>query len=120
MSATLILLAVLKSLVVVGWVMTLAAVLTWVDRRQGAMMQDRVGPNRAVIWLPTRVAQGLLLLSGLGVAGIVAYLPLWHPMGLPVRPARRVRALVDALGHRGARSPPGCPQRLRPVRGFDG
>ena len=77
MNATLILLAVLKSLLVLGWVMTLAGVLTWVDRRQGAMIQDRVGPNRAVIWLPTVVAQGLLFLPALVVAVLVAYLPLW-------------------------------------------
>ena len=35
--------------------MNLAVVLTWVDRRQGAMIQDRVGPNRAVAWLPTKL-----------------------------------------------------------------
>ena len=28
--------------------MNVAVILTWVDRRQGAMIQDRVGPNRAV------------------------------------------------------------------------
>ena len=31
--------------------MNVAVVLTWVDRRQGSMIQDRVGPNRAVAWL---------------------------------------------------------------------
>jgi NADH-quinone oxidoreductase subunit H len=41
--------------------MNLAVVLTWVDRRQGAMIQDRVGPNRAVAWLPTPIAQALAL-----------------------------------------------------------
>lgn len=53
--------------------MNLAVVLTWVDRRQGAMIQDRVGPNRAVAWIPTRIAQGLALgpalLLALGVLG---------------------------------------------------
>ena len=36
----------------------MAVVLTWVDRRQGSMIQDRVGPNRAVAWIPTFIAQG--------------------------------------------------------------
>jgi len=55
--------------------MNLAVVLTWVDRRQGAMIQDRVGPNRAVAWLPTPIAQGLALgpavLLAVGVLGYV-------------------------------------------------
>jgi NADH-quinone oxidoreductase subunit H len=54
--------------------MNLAVVLTWVDRRQGAMIQDRVGPNRAVAWLPTPLAQVMavgpaLLLAG----GVIGY-----------------------------------------------
>lgn len=31
-------------------VMPLASLLTWAERRQSAMMQDRLGPNRANIW----------------------------------------------------------------------
>jgi NADH-quinone oxidoreductase subunit H len=34
---------------VLGFIMLLAGVLTWMERRQSAMMQDRVGPNRANI-----------------------------------------------------------------------
>ena len=53
--------------------MNLAVVLTWVDRRQGSMIQDRVGPNRAVAWIPTPIAQGLALgpavLLAVGVLG---------------------------------------------------
>ncbi len=51
--------------------MNLAVILTWADRRQGAMIQDRVGPNRAVAWIPTRVAQALAVLPALGLAGAV-------------------------------------------------
>jgi NADH-quinone oxidoreductase subunit H len=40
---------VVKILVMVGFVVNLGALLTWYDRRGGAMMQDRVGPNRAGI-----------------------------------------------------------------------
>ncbi len=53
------LLFILKAFVVVMFAMNVAVILTWADRRQGAMIQDRVGPNRAVAWIPTVVAQGL-------------------------------------------------------------
>src|SRR5262245_31278011 len=36
-------------LVVLALVMPLASLLTWAERRQSAMMQDRLGPNRANI-----------------------------------------------------------------------
>jgi NADH-quinone oxidoreductase subunit H len=40
--------AVVKMLLLVlGVVMPLASLLTWMERKQSAMMQDRVGPNRA-------------------------------------------------------------------------
>src|SRR6478609_4218535 len=54
--------------------MNVAVVLTWVDRRQGSMIQDRVGPNRAVAWLPTPIAQGLAVGPALLVAvGVLGY-----------------------------------------------
>src|SRR6266403_915868 len=34
---------------IMGLVMPLASLLTWLERRQSAMMQDRLGPNRANI-----------------------------------------------------------------------
>jgi NADH-quinone oxidoreductase subunit H len=39
-----------KVIFVVGAVMTLAALLTWVERKQSAVMQDRIGANRAAIF----------------------------------------------------------------------
>jgi NADH-quinone oxidoreductase subunit H len=48
MNGTQIVWALIKILVMIGFVVNGAAILTWLDRRQGAMMQDRVGPNRAV------------------------------------------------------------------------
>ena len=38
-----------RSSIMVMFVLNLAAILTWADRRQSAMIQDRIGPNRAVI-----------------------------------------------------------------------
>jgi len=37
---------------ILGFLMPLASILTWMERRQSAMMQDRLGPNRANIPLP--------------------------------------------------------------------
>src|SRR5947207_14553922 len=42
--------------IILGFVMPLASVLTWMERRQSAMMQDRLGPNRAYI----SIAGGML------------------------------------------------------------
>src|ERR1700753_1843989 len=67
------LLFVLKAFVVVMFAMNVAVILTWVDRRQGAMIQDRVGPNRAVAWIPTPVAQGLAFGPALAVVALVVY-----------------------------------------------
>ena len=35
-----------------GMVLNLAGLLTWVERKQSAVMQDRIGANRAFIFLP--------------------------------------------------------------------
>src|SRR6187431_759823 len=70
------LLFVLKAFVVVMFAMNVAVILTWADRRQGAMIQDRVGPNRAVAWIPTKVAQGLAVGPALVVVAVVAFVVL--------------------------------------------
>jgi NADH-quinone oxidoreductase subunit H len=62
-------LALVKAGFVVIFGLTLAAILTWFDRRGGGMFQDRVGPNRAVFFLPTRAAQALVVVPAVLVAG---------------------------------------------------
>jgi NADH-quinone oxidoreductase subunit H len=62
----------LKILVALLFVLNTAALLTWGERRQSAMIQDRVGPNRAVIFLPGTAVKVGVLLAGLGVAGALA------------------------------------------------
>ncbi|HVR20161.1 MAG TPA: NADH-quinone oxidoreductase subunit H, partial [Polyangiaceae bacterium] len=76
-----LLLILLKVVLVVLVMMHIAVFLTWADRRQGAMIQDRIGPNRAVIWLPTPLAQGMALLPALGAAALVALLVWKGPEG---------------------------------------
>ncbi len=49
MTGAQVLWAIVKIAVMIGFLFNVAALLTWVDRRQSAMIQDRIGPNRAVL-----------------------------------------------------------------------
>src|SRR5580698_4443843 len=49
MTLTQLVWTLIKILIMVMFVLNLAAILTWADRRQSSMIQDRIGPNRAVI-----------------------------------------------------------------------
>jgi NADH-quinone oxidoreductase subunit H len=73
MSAVAVALVGLKAFLVVMFAMNVGVVLTWADRRQGAMIQDRVGPNRAVAPIPTPLAQAALVLPALAIAAGVLY-----------------------------------------------
>ncbi|NWJ40684.1 MAG: NADH-quinone oxidoreductase subunit NuoH [Geothrix sp.] len=46
---------VLKVVIVFAGVMSLAAIFTWVERRGSAMIQDRIGPNRAALFGKIRI-----------------------------------------------------------------
>ena len=50
--------------------MPVAVLLTWADRRQGAMIQDRVGPNRAAIFMSGKLAAALTVIPALGLAAL--------------------------------------------------
>src|SRR5262245_6838903 len=41
--------SLIKIIVTIFWVMNIASLLTWVERKQSAVMQDRIGANRANI-----------------------------------------------------------------------
>ncbi len=56
-----ILYIVLKIALMIAFTLNLGAILTWADRRQSAMIQDRIGPNRAVI----KIGKFELRLAGL-------------------------------------------------------
>ncbi len=68
--------SMVKVLVVVLFLLNMAALSVWADRRQSAMVQDRVGPNRAVVNLPATLVQGILVVTAIAIAGLIAY-PLW-------------------------------------------
>lgn len=61
----------LKAFVVAMFGMNVGVVLTWVERRMRAMIQDSVGPNRANIPLPGKLAAVLAAAPALLVAGVV-------------------------------------------------
>jgi NADH-quinone oxidoreductase subunit H len=69
-----LLFTVLKILVVLLFVINTAALLTWGERRQCAMIQDRVGPNRAVVYLPGVLLKAASLAIGVGLAAAI----LWN------------------------------------------
>ncbi|HVU01545.1 MAG TPA: complex I subunit 1 family protein [Polyangiaceae bacterium] len=63
-----------KAFFVVMFAMNVAVLLTWADRRYGALLQDRVGPDRAVVWLPRRAAQGAAFVPALlAAAGVLGF-----------------------------------------------
>src|SRR5262245_9390671 len=41
--------SLIKIVVTIFWVMNIASLFTWVERKQSAVMQDRIGANRANI-----------------------------------------------------------------------
>lgn len=69
MTMTTLIWTVVKVAVMVGFLFNVAGLLTWYDRRGGAMMQDRIGPNRAslkIFGFELRIA-GLLHTAADGV-----------------------------------------------------
>jgi NADH-quinone oxidoreductase subunit H len=81
-----IILMLVRSLAPVLLIMPIAIMLTWADRRVGAMIQDRVGPNRSVIWLPTRIAQGAAVAPALGACALVAFCAFGYLAGFGEAP----------------------------------
>ena len=41
----------------VGMLMTFGTVLTWVERKQAAVMSDRIGANRAYVRIPFKIGR---------------------------------------------------------------
>ena len=81
-------LAIVKILIVILFLLNTAAIATWADRRQSAMVQDRVGPNRAVVHLPSTIVRLIVLLPP-SILGGIALLPLLRG----IRPEMAVQTL---------------------------
>ncbi len=76
-----------KIIVVLGFCLGVGGMLTWNDRRMSAMMQDRIGPNRAAIVLPAWLARVLFASPAFLAAAAIA---AWAWFGrLPAIPAAR-------------------------------
>jgi NADH-quinone oxidoreductase subunit H len=73
-----LILSVVKSLVIILFLLNMALLTVWIDRRQSAMVQDRVGPNRAVVYLNPHVARVLLVAPAILVAAVFS-INWWHP-----------------------------------------
>jgi NADH-quinone oxidoreductase subunit H len=65
-------LALVKIVILIGFFLNMAAVGIWADRRQSAMVQDRVGPNRAVASLPSMAVRAIVLLPPALLGAIAA------------------------------------------------
>ena len=81
-------LAIVKILIVILFLLNTAAIATWADRRQSAMVQDRVGPNRAVVHLPSTLVRLIVLLPP-SILGGIALLPALRG----IRPEMAVQTL---------------------------
>ncbi|MBI5532319.1 MAG: NADH-quinone oxidoreductase subunit H [Deltaproteobacteria bacterium] len=81
---------VIKIAAILGFALGVGGALTWNDRRMSAMMQDRVGPNRAAFVLPSWLARIMFAGPAMLVAGALA---AWTYFGkLPETPAGAHRA----------------------------
>jgi NADH-quinone oxidoreductase subunit H len=95
MSLAQLVFTLIKIAVVLGFCLGVGGALTWNDRRMSAMMQDRVGPNRAVFKLPPALARVLFAGPPVLVAGAVG---AWGVLGkLSSTPAGAHRATERIL-----------------------
>lgn len=74
-----VLLGALKAVAVCMFALNVGVILTWVERRVRGMIQDCIGPNRAGIPVPGKIAAVALALgpgltAALGVAGLALFL----------------------------------------------
>ncbi len=68
---------IVKILVIFMFLLNMAALSIWADRRQSAMLQDRVGPNRAVAHVPSHPLRAVIFIVSVLVAAPFGVL-FWH------------------------------------------
>lgn len=69
-----ILVIIVKILVIFMFLLNMAAISIWADRRQSAMVQDRVGPNRAVVHVPSHALRAIIFFGSVLVAAPFGFL----------------------------------------------
>jgi NADH-quinone oxidoreductase subunit H len=80
MTLAFIVASLVKVVVAIGFLMNGAAIGAWADRRQSAMVQDRVGPNRAVVHVPSHPLRLVIFVVAALVALPFGYVFwLWAP-----------------------------------------
>ena len=92
MSVVEFVLAFAKIALLLLFFLNMAAIATWADRRQSAMVQDRVGPNRAVVYLPNLVGRALAFVPAL-LLGVVAMVTFFREVSARVALERMTVAL---------------------------
>jgi NADH-quinone oxidoreductase subunit H len=88
MSGAELVVILIKIVLMVGFFVNMAAIGIWADRRQSAMVQDRIGPNRAVVNLPSNVVRVIVLLpptllGALALLPALPFLPAFDALRLP-------------------------------------
>lgn len=71
----------LKVLVAIGFLAQVAAILLWVERKQSAMMQNRIGPNRATIKIGKLEIRAAGLVHSIADGIKMVWKADWEPTG---------------------------------------
>ncbi|MDB4933022.1 MAG: NADH-ubiquinone oxidoreductase chain [Myxococcaceae bacterium] len=72
---------IVKVLVAVGFLAQVAAILLWVERKQSAMMQNRIGPNRATIKIGNFEIRAAGLVHSIADGIKMVWKADWEPSG---------------------------------------
>ena len=73
--------AFVKIALIVGALVNMAALLLWVERKQSAMMQDRIGPNRAAIVIGSLSIRAAGLVHSIADGIKLVWKEDWEPKG---------------------------------------
>ena len=73
--------ALVKIALIVGVLVNMAAILLWVERKQSAMMQNRIGPNRAAIVIGSLSIRAAGLVHSIADGIKMVWKEDWEPKG---------------------------------------
>ena len=89
----------IKIVFILGFVLGVGGALTWNDRRMSAMIQDRIGPNRAFFLLSQTLTRGAILIPAAAVAGAIAFwgIGMQLPQGSAIASQRATARVFSTL-----------------------